>query len=310
MPAPRSNCRPAILLAAALTVTPCAAPSAGACARGAGRADARLWRHSEAPGDGGQRLAGARPPPMAALARRRDPVRAAAAAAGYVARSALKLEWLLAKAPSLAPRAGIVLDLGSAPGAWLQVVCRRGLGARGQGRAVGLDLAPFPVPHRHCDARARTVVGDALALTPAGVRALAGMEERGRGGGGESASALDLSSFDSVLSDMCHPTTGIASVDVVRSADLAAAAARLAVGAAGGDSPLALPPGFGAPWPAGDRLLRPGGSFAAKLLDGGPPTATLAAALRPLFATVRLLRPPATRKASREVYIVAEGLKE
>jgi 23S rRNA U2552 (ribose-2'-O)-methylase RlmE/FtsJ len=248
---------------------------------------------------------------MAALARRRDPARAAAAAAGYVARSALKLEWLLGKAPALAPRGGAVLDLGSAPGAWLQVVCRKGLGDGRGGAVVGVDLAPFPVPRRHCDGRARAVVGDALRLTPAGVREMVGTQGGATGGGGANAPpSPPLLFFDSVLSDMCHPTTGIASVDVVRSAALAAAAARLAVGredASDGDSPLALPLGFTTPWPPGDRLLAPVGAFAAKLLDGGAPTAALVASLTPFFARVRLLRPPATRTASREVYIVGEG---
>ena len=232
------------------------------------------------------------PPP--GMDRRRDPARLAAAAAGYVARSGLKLAALQA-AHRLIPRGGSVLDLGCAPGAWLQAASAA---AGPRGAVFGLDVTPTPVPGRLCwPGTVRTVVADAATLTPAAVRALAG-----RG---------PTFAFHAVLSDMCHATTGVAAVDGVRSAELAVAAARLALGGGGGrdddgDSLLTPPPS----WPPGRHagLLRPGGAFVAKALESEA-TAALVSALRPHFERVARVRPGATRAASREIYVVGLGRK-
>lgn len=56
------------------------------------------------------------------------------------------------------------------------------------------------------------------------------------------------------------------------------------------------------------RLLRPGGCFVAKVLAGGGDN-TLTAALKQAFATVKHVKPPASRKGSSEWYVVAQGFK-
>lgn len=56
------------------------------------------------------------------------------------------------------------------------------------------------------------------------------------------------------------------------------------------------------------RLLRPGGNFVAKVLAGGGDGA-LTAALKTSFATVKHVKPPASRKGSSEWYVVAQGFK-
>src|SRR5262249_9870248 len=78
--------------------------------------------------------------------RRRDPYHRRARAEGLRARSAYKLAELDRRFGLLA-RGDYVVDLGAAPGGWLQVVLER-IGP--QGRAVGVDLtpiAPLPAPN-------------------------------------------------------------------------------------------------------------------------------------------------------------------
>ncbi len=59
----------------------------------------------------------------------------------------------------------------------------------------------------------------------------------------------------------------------------------------------------GLPAGAGHGLLREGGSLVLKVLEGGG-TAALAARLRQHFANVAWVTPSATRKESREVFLV------
>jgi 23S rRNA (uridine2552-2'-O)-methyltransferase len=84
-----------------------------------------------------------------------------------------------------------VLDLGCAPGSWLQYA-RSKVGERGV--LVGLDRGPL----RGDVAGARIVVGDVLTIDPAVLRG-------------------ELDAFDVVLSDMAPDTSGIRSLDQARS---------------------------------------------------------------------------------------------
>jgi 23S rRNA (uridine2552-2'-O)-methyltransferase len=88
---------------------------------------------------------------------------------------------------------------------------------------------------------------------------------------------------DVVLSDMAPPATGHAATDHLRI--LALAEDAFAVAAA---------------------LLGPGGSFIAKVLQGGA-EGELLAALKQSFAELRHAKPPASRRESAETYIVARG---
>src|SRR5580658_3466934 len=70
-----------------------------------------------------------------------DPYVAAAKAKGYRSRAAFKLAELDDKL-RLIRRGAAVIDLGSAPGGWLQVLLERGAG-----RVAGVDLLPVdPIP--------------------------------------------------------------------------------------------------------------------------------------------------------------------
>ena len=56
------------------------------------------------------------------------------------------------------------------------------------------------------------------------------------------------------------------------------------------------------------RVLAPGGAFVAKVLQGGTEKEMLAALKRD-FAVVRHVKPPASRKDSAELYVVATGFR-
>lgn len=106
-----------------------------------------------------------------------------AKAEGYLARSAYKLIEINDR-KKLIRRGDRVLDLGCAPGSWLQVAA----GLVGDaGRVVGLDLQP--VTHA-MPANVTTIVGDVDEVDP--------RDLTGAGGG----------SFDVVLSDMAPSTSG------------------------------------------------------------------------------------------------------
>jgi len=111
-----------------------------------------------------------------------------AKASGYVARSAYKLLEINEKKRLIRPR-DHVLDLGCAPGAWLQVAAEV-VGDRG--RVVGLDLQTSRVSP---GANVHALVGDINELEPAALRR-AGLE-----GGDERF-------FDVVVSDMAPSTSG------------------------------------------------------------------------------------------------------
>ena len=117
---------------------------------------------------------------------------------GYAARSVYKLEEIQRRYRVI--RAGDrVLDLGCAPGGWLQFAAAA-TGPRG--RVLGIDLMPVKIA---LPDHVQTLVGD-LEHPSASV------------------AAVLTAGFDVVLSDMAPATTGNRSTDAARSFNLAAAA--------------------------------------------------------------------------------------
>ncbi len=90
---------------------------------------------------------------------------------------------------------------------------------------------------------------------------------------------------DVVLSDMAAPTTGHTRTDHLRIMGLAEAAAHFAV-----------------------DVLSPGGTFLAKVFQGGTERELLDL-LKRAFATVRHVKPPASRSGSAELYVLATGFR-
>ena len=90
---------------------------------------------------------------------------------------------------------------------------------------------------------------------------------------------------DLVLSDMAPNTTGHTETDHMRIMGLAELALHFA-----------------------EEVLAPGGGFVAKVFQGGTER-TLLEQLKRRFATVRHAKPPASRKDSSELYVVATGFR-
>ena len=86
--------------------------------------------------------------------------------------------------------------------------------------------------------------------------------------------------FEVVLSDMAPATTGVRLADEQKSLDLARRALELA-----------------------QEFLVPGGKFVAKLFEGED-FSGLVNEIKPQFKKVQLIRPQATRKGSREIFVL------
>ena len=123
---------------------------------------------------------------------------------GYRARSAFKLDEI-ARRHGMLRRGGVVLDLGAAPGGFLQVIAEAvGPG----GRAIGVDIVPIrPFTQGHVT----TAVADVLADD---------FDAR--------LAALHPGPFDAVVSDMAPKTSGIRATDEARSLRLAGKALEVA----------------------------------------------------------------------------------
>jgi 23S rRNA (uridine2552-2'-O)-methyltransferase len=91
---------------------------------------------------------------------------------------------------------------------------------------------------------------------------------------------------DVVLSDMAPSTTGHAATDHLRIVALAETAFAIA-----------------------EQILAPGGTFVAKVFQGGA-EGELLARLKTAFREVRHAKPPASRAQSAETYVIAKGFRE
>ncbi|GAA0544379.1 23S rRNA (uridine2552-2'-O)-methyltransferase [Rhizomicrobium palustre] len=90
---------------------------------------------------------------------------------------------------------------------------------------------------------------------------------------------------DLVLTDMAAPTTGHRATDHIRTLALFEAALDLAI-----------------------EVLRPGGGFVGKVFQGGA-TGDVLNTVKKHFSDVKHVKPPASRKESVELYLVALGFK-
>ncbi|KAI3987093.1 hypothetical protein MKX01_036883 [Papaver californicum] len=210
---------------------------------------------------------------------------------GYLARSAFKL-LQMQKQYNLIKPGSSVLDLGCAPGAWLQVACQSLGPLKTGGVVVGIDLKKVKVPSTHCDERVKTICGDVMNIERNKIREFS---PKGKG-------------FSVILSDMCPSVSGITTRDAALSVELGTRAVELAVG----EGPLAPNDGEDASnSSSGDAdvegVLRPGGNLVIKLLESED-IKELGDFCKPRFRKASWLRPKATRAASREIYLICQGL--
>ncbi|MFB6087130.1 MAG: SAM-dependent methyltransferase [Haloarculaceae archaeon] len=185
---------------------------------------------------------------------------------GYRSRAAYKLKQLDAESDIFA-RGDVVVDLGAAPGGWLQVAAEE---VGPQGRVVGVDLTRIDDVEDHW---VSTVRGDMTEERT---------QDRLRRELDSDADA-DEKPVDVVISDMAPNMTGEYNLDHARSVHLARMAFETA-----------------------QEFLAPGGDLVVKVFDG-PDLAALEADLDAEFQYVRTRRPDASRDASSELYLVAKN---
>jgi 23S rRNA (uridine2552-2'-O)-methyltransferase len=166
-----------------------------------------------------------------------------------------------------------VVDLGAAPGGWSQIAAQRVGAASGEGR-----------PQADMPRSGRVVAIDLLEM-PAipGVEFLH-LDFLDPAAPGRLRALLD-GPADVVLSDMAANATGHRKTDHLRIMALAEAAAMFA-----------------------RDVLRSGGTFLCKVLQGGT-EAELLAGLKRDFATVKHVKPAASRSDSAELYVLALGFR-
>ena len=197
-----------------------------------------------------------------------DPYVKLAKKEGYRARAAYKLKEIDETFGLIKP-GNLVVDLGSAPGAWSQYVRRKlspGGAAVGElnGTILAVDLLPMePVEGVHfiqgdfteADvlAQVQAIVGDRLV--------------------------------DVVVSDMAPNLSGIGSADAARITDLIELAVDFSV-----------------------HHLKPDGALVVKLFHGGAYD-TAVALFRQTFRVVKAIKPKASRDKSSETFLVGLGLK-
>ena len=195
-----------------------------------------------------------------------DPYVKRAQAEGYRGRAAFKIMELDDRYGFFVPGARVV-DLGCAPGGWLQVAVPRinalGTGKGPQGRLLGLDLQ------------------EVEAVPGADIEVLDFLSD----GADDRVKAWLDGPADVVLSDMAASSSGHKQTDHLRIVALCEAAAELAF-----------------------DVLRPGGTFVAKVLAGGAEQG-LQAELKRRFESVANVKPGASRADSSEKFVVAQAFR-
>ncbi|MEK6701997.1 MAG: RlmE family RNA methyltransferase [Planctomycetota bacterium] len=203
-----------------------------------------------------------------------------AKAEGFLARSAYKLQEINERQAFIKP-GDKVLDLGCAPGSWLQVAAQI-VGSQGGnkvgGQVVGIDLKESDPAVRESPL-VTDLVGDIFTTDAATL--LAPIQARDYKARMAAGTPLPTRLYDVVMSDMAPNTTGHA--DDFISARLCRRV-------------LELLPG----------LLREGGQMAMKIFEGSEYPGVLAETSR-IFAKARGFKPHASRDVSREMYIVGQS---
>ena len=179
----------------------------------------------------------------------------------FLARAVYKLDEIQNRYKILRPGMR-VLDLGAAPGSWMQLSSRI---VGPSGSVVGVDLKKVEHPFPGYVVVLQRDMSDAAF---------------------EEELVATYSPFDVVLSDMAPSTSGVRNADSARSALLFEAALRVA------------------------RLtLRPGGHFLAKIFQGSD-FHRLLVEVKKEFEWVKVVKPDASRKESKEIYILAMRFKK
>ena len=161
-----------------------------------------------------------------------------------------------------------VIDLGAAPGGWTQVAAARLKVGTPKGTLKGSQVVAVDL----CEMAPLKDVTILTADFTEGTTIQTLLENLAGG-------------VDVVLSDMAAPACGMTDVDHIRIMNLVEAAYEFAC-----------------------LVLKPGGTFVAKVLQGGTEAALLTR-LKKSFAKVSHFKPAASRKDSAEIYVVAQKFR-
>jgi 23S rRNA (uridine2552-2'-O)-methyltransferase len=191
--------------------------------------------------------------------RKKDQFHRLAKARGYRSRAAFKLQQI-AKRYRIFRRGDSVLDLGAAPGGWLQAAHQI---VGNSGFLLGVDKDPIlSLPFENV----RTIVVD---ITDQNM--LSNIEASGP------------SEYDVVLSDLAPNVSGVWEVDHARQIDLARSALRIAY-----------------------EVLKPSGIFLVKVFQGTEIN-DFRNEMKLRFRFLRVVKPPASRAESAELYFLGLG---
>ena len=190
---------------------------------------------------------------------------------GYRSRAIYKLQEIQQKDNLIRPNMQVV-DLGAAPGGWSQYAVEL---VGSNGRVVASDILPIdPLPFVEFvkgDFTEESVLNEILGVL--------------NKDGDNSPNSSTNYRADVVISDMAPNMTGVEATDQPRSIYLCELSLDMAC-----------------------QILKPGGSFVAKVFQGDGSEAFLKD-VRSHFTKVKIRKPKASRPRSREVYVVGQNFK-
>lgn len=178
---------------------------------------------------------------------------------GYRSRASYKLLQVVRRSRFL-KRGDFVLDLGAAPGGWLQAA-RQVVGEKGY--VLGVDkesITPFD------DENVVTIIAD---VTQADIL--------------ERIQAKGVGRFDAVISDLSPNISGVWELDHARQIDLARHTLKIA-----------------------REVLKPSGNVLVKVFQGSE-LKEFQLELKASFRIFRIVKPPASRSESAELYLLGMG---
>ena len=190
---------------------------------------------------------------------------------GYRSRAIYKLQEIQNKDNLIRPNMQVV-DLGAAPGGWSQYAVEL---VGSNGRVVASDILPIdPLPF------VEFVIGDFTEESV--LNEILGVLNKDADNSPNSSTNYRA---DVVISDMAPNMTGVEATDQPRSIYLCELSLDMAC-----------------------QILKPGGSFVAKVFQGDGSEAFLKD-VRSHFGKVKVRKPKASRPRSREVYVVGQNFK-
>ena len=196
-----------------------------------------------------------------------DPFVQASKQDGFVSRAAYKLIEMNEKY-KLFKNGDSIVDIGCAPGSWLQVIWSA-IKSK-DARLVGIDLLPLDLD----------AVGEFVEYFNKTVFVLEG-DFLSNAIQDQVLVKLNDEKVDCIVSDMAPNTTGIKEVDHLKAMEMIRNVVQFSY-----------------------KNLKKGGNFATKIFDGGE-TKSLIIELKTKFKKVTLYKPLASRAKSSEIYLVA-----